>query len=146
MLWLPLPNQINQRWPQDFPPTMIRLFEEYLRRWQELRLARKREALWLVLLTLTGAVALFIPWLRGRVWGSAAGIVLSIVVFYHYRRVNSMVYHSFVNLNVLHHHLLGKLEVGFCNHDGPCNCANEFRQHVWQEYHISLYGDPPGTP
>ncbi|MDI6813680.1 MAG: hypothetical protein QMC95_12965 [Desulfitobacteriaceae bacterium] len=144
MLWLPLPNQINERWQQDFPPVIVRLFEEYLRRWEELRRARKREALWLILLTLTGALALFVPWLPGHLWGSIGGFGLALAVFYRYRRVSSQVYHSLVNLNVLHHHLLGKLEVGFCNHVGPCECADEFRHHVWRKYHISLYGDPPG--
>ena len=144
MFWLPLPNQSSQRWPQDFPPTIVRLFEEYLRRWQELRSARRREVFWLVLLTVSGAVALLVPWLPGHIWTGAGGIVLFVAVFHHYRKVSTMVYHSFVNLNVLHHHLLGKLEVGFCEHDGPCECANEFRHHVWQKYRISLYGEPLG--
>lgn len=143
MLVLPWPNQLHQRWQQDFPPMMIQLFEEYLKRWQELRSAKKQETLWLILLTLSGALALLIPWLPGYPWGTAAGFVLALLVFLRYRRVSSRVYHRFVNFNVVHHHLLGKLEVGFCDHVGPCQCVNDFRRHVWQEYHISFYGEPP---
>ena len=69
-----------------------------------------------------------------------------LVLFYfatrHYIEVNERVSHLYVNVYILQHHLLGKLEVGFCDHSEPCYCAENFRRYVVKKYSISLYNGP----
>lgn len=65
-----------------------------------------------------------------------------LVFFYfasrHYLELNEQVSHLNVNVHILHHHLVGKLEVGFCEHLEPCQCAEDFRRYVTKNYNISL--------
>ncbi len=69
--------------------------------------------------------------------------VVMLVFFYlasrHYLELNERVSHLYVNVHILHHHLIGKLEVGFCDHFEPCQCAENFRRYVIKNYSISLY-------
>ncbi|MHB1654204.1 MAG: hypothetical protein ACYCVD_17270 [Desulfitobacteriaceae bacterium] len=141
MLGLPIQSLVNGPWPHDLPPSFIRLFEEYLRRKRELRSARQREAIWLVTLVLAGVLALISPWLGSNIAINIVTLALVYVVYRHYLKVRAQVSHVFVNFNVLHHHLLGKLEIGFCGHQERCNCTNEFRRFAWKKYRISLYGE-----
>ena len=69
--------------------------------------------------------------------------MVMLVSFYfatgHYLEVSERVNHLYVNVHILHHHLIGKLEVGFCDHSEPCDCVENFRRYVVKKYSISLY-------
>ncbi|KLU60031.1 hypothetical protein CEB3_c34620 [Peptococcaceae bacterium CEB3] len=138
VLWLTT-GQATLAWPSGLSPSTLRLFEEYLRRSEELRAARRREGTLMFLLVLTGAAAFTSPWLGVNPAFSLLCAAGAFLVFRYYLKASRRVNHVFINLNVLHHHLLGKLEVGSCRHGESCDCINEFRRLVWQRYHISLY-------
>lgn len=120
---------------------MAKLFFEFLRRYNEWETAKFQEALWMLILLFLGFCILFFPlFLHGR------GLIISIIMLiffcfaaFHYLKLNRWVCHLAVNVNILHHHLIGKLEVGFCNHSNTCNCVEDFLRYVITEYNISLY-------
>ncbi len=123
-------------------PRMWSLFREFLRRYRDLQRAQRRETFWLLVVIGLGMLVVFLP-----VPGHHNGVVLSLVCVgllllaaRRYQAASRMVRHLGVNVHILYHHLLGKLEVGFCDHQVPCHCAEEFRCYVWKTYHISLYG------
>ena len=119
---------------------MALLFKEFLRRYEELRLAKRREAFWFAGAVGVGLFALSLPWLFPKTGVFLGGICLIWLYYFlrKYIRMNAVVNHINVNVHILHHHLLGKLEVGFCYHSKPCSCAENFRSYVWDTYHISL--------
>jgi hypothetical protein len=129
--------------PKNLPAPSARiaqLFYEFLRRYYEWKSAQIREMIGMLLLLMVGGSIVSIPWLIPNV-----GLILSLcllVLFYwmakHYLSVNERVSHLYVNVHILHHHLVGKLEVGFCDHQEPCHCAEEFIDFVLQNYNISL--------
>ena len=120
---------------------MAQLFYEFLGRYNEWKIAKLQETIGMLILLLLGLCILFLPWfLPGR------GLIMSMVMlvfFYfatrHYLEVNERVSHLYVNVYILHHHLIGKLEVGFCDHSEPCHCVENFRRYVVKKYSISLY-------
>jgi len=120
---------------------MAKLFYEFLGRYNEWKMAKLQATIGMFILLLLGSCMLFLPWfLPGR------GIMMSVVMlvfFYfvtrHYLKVNERVSHLYVNVHILHHHLIGKLEVGFCDHAEPCHCVENFRRYVIKKYSISLY-------
>ncbi|AFM42086.1 hypothetical protein Desaci_3182 [Desulfosporosinus acidiphilus SJ4] len=116
------------------------LFYEFLRRYYEWKSAKLREIIGMLLLMIIGVCIVSIPWLLPNF-----GILFSLcllVLFYlavrYFLAVSQRVSHLYVNVHVLQHHLVGKLEVGFCEHREPCHCAEEFIDYVLRNYNISL--------
>jgi hypothetical protein len=126
---------------QPFPSVrMSKLFYEFLGRYNDWRIAKIQETIVALLVLILGLSALFIHWLLPNVGMALSFVVL--VLFYfatrHYLEVNERVYHLYVNVHILHHHLIGKLEVGFCDHPDTCHCVENFRCYVMRNYSISL--------
>lgn len=119
---------------------MAQLFFEFLGRYNEWKLARRQENVGMIIVCTLGLMALIIPWLFPKA-GIAVSIVLLILFYFstkHYLELNERVSHLYVNVHILHHHLTGKLEVGFCDHQEPCNCVDNFRRYVLTNYNISF--------
>lgn len=122
---------------------MAQLFYEFLSRYNEWKIAKRQETIEMYILLLLGLAILLFPWfLPGR------GLIMSMVLlvfFYfaihHYLEVSERARHLYVNVHILHHHLIGKLEVGFCDHSKPCHCVENFRRYVVKKYSISLYNE-----
>lgn len=126
---------------QAFPSVrMAHLFYEFLSRYQDWRLAKLQVMIGTIMIICLGFFALLIPWYLPRI--GVAGSIGLIILFYfairYYLELNERVSHLYVNVHILHHHLCGKLEVGFCNHLEPCQCAEEFRGYVLENYRIIL--------
>lgn len=124
---------------------MGRLFYEFLGRYQAWQAAKRQEMLWIIILIFLGAGILLLPYLLAD-----RGFVLSVGLFAAFYfaalrclKIKERVNHLYVNVNILYHHLVGKLEVGFCEHTGPCRCVENFRRFVAEEYHISLVNGSP---
>ncbi len=115
------------------------VFNEFLRRHMELERIRKREWTWLANLILWGGSLFLIPIYSGDLGLVAVFLVLFAVSLAFYIHTNRQVEHLKVNVAILQHHLIGLLEVGFCDHITVCGCAEKFRYEVWKKYHISLY-------
>ncbi|AFQ44628.1 hypothetical protein Desmer_2717 [Desulfosporosinus meridiei DSM 13257] len=128
-----------ERSTPPFPSVrMAQLFYEFLRRYNEWKYIRRQETIGMFVVLTLGFLALTMPWLFPKV-----GIVMSLamfILFYfaarHYIKLNEQVCHLYVNVHILHHHLTGKLEVGFCDHRGTCQCAEDFRVYVLKKYNI----------
>ena len=123
---------------------MALLFYEFIGRYKEWKSAKLQETIGILIVIFLGLCILFIPWF----WRDI-GMIISFVVlvlFYfairHYLEVNKRVSHLYVNVHILHHHLIGKFEVGFCDHNEPCHCVENFRYYVLKNYNISLDKDP----
>ncbi|MDA8221692.1 hypothetical protein [Desulfosporosinus sp.] len=119
---------------------MAKLFYEFLGRYNEWKLVRRQETIGLFVVFLFGLLALILPWLYPEI-GISVSILTIILLFFavkHYIKLNEKVSHLYVNVHILHHHLIGKLEVGFCDHRDPCQCVEEFRGYVLKKYDISL--------
>ena len=119
---------------------MARLFYEFIDRYKEWKIAKLQETIGILIVILLGLCILFIPWF----WRDIGMIIsfVMLVLFYlairYYLEVNKRVSHLYVNVYILHHHLIGKLEVGFCDHSEPCHCAENFRCYVLKNYNILL--------
>lgn len=119
---------------------MAQLFFEFLRRYNEWKLAKRQENMRMIIVLMLGISALIIPWLFPN-RGIALSIVMLILFYFsskHYLELNKRVNHLYVNVHILHHHLIGKLEVGFCDHQEPCTCVENFRKYVFKNYKISF--------
>jgi len=129
---------------QNLPVPSVRmgqLFYEFLGRYNEWKIAKLKATIGLLILLFLGLCILFLSW-----FSPGRGLIISMVpllLFYfatrHYLEVNERVSHLYVNVHILHHHLIGKLEVGFCDHSEPCYCVENFRRYVVKQYSISLY-------
>lgn len=121
---------------------MDRLFTEFLVRYKEWHSFQKRELLWLATTMILGMVSLTLWMYALYAWGVYLVLCLSFVlVFCHYLKVRQCANHLYINVHILYHHLLGKLDVGFCDHEAPCQCSDQFKKYAWEHYGISLYGD-----
>lgn len=128
---------------QNLPVPSVRmalLFYEFLSRYKEWKTAKLQETIGMLILLFVGLCILFLPWLLPR-----RGIIMSMVMlvfFYfasrYYLEVNERVSHLYINVHILHHHLIGKLEVGFCDHSAPCHCVENFSRYVEKKYNISF--------
>lgn len=119
---------------------MAQLFYEFLRRYNEWKYIRHREKIGLFVVILLGILAFVMPWLFPKV-GIGVSITMLILFYFaakHYIHLNERVGHVYVNVHILHHHLTGKLEVGFCDHQEPCECVEDFRCYVLKKYNISF--------
>ena len=119
---------------------MAQLFYEFLGRYNEWKLVRRQETIGMCIVFLFGLLALILPWLFPNS-GISLSVVLLILFYFatrHYIQLNEQVSHLYVNVHILHHHLIGKLEVGFCDHREPCQCVEDFRGYVLKKYDISL--------
>lgn len=119
---------------------MAKLFYEFLSRYKEWKIAKLKELISLHIVLILGLCAFILPWVIPN-----TGIIASLAVFIpfccmtsYYLKVNKLVCHLYVNVHILHHHLIGKLEVGFCEHNELCHCAENFRYYVLKHYGISL--------
>lgn len=134
--------------PQQDPelpcPTDIKkLFYEFMYRYEALRAAKRQQLLWLLLAVVLGPTLLLLPWFvpNRQIWLSLLILGLFNLAIHQYFQSKSLVRHAYVNAHILHHHLVGRIEVGFCLHGKPCTCAEDFRHYVWQKYRISLYSN-----
>jgi len=119
------------------------LFYEFLSRYEALRRAKRRELFWLLLTGMLGMMLLFLPWLAPikQLWPSLITLLLFNLAIHNYFKIKSLVSHSYINAQILHYHLVSRIEVGFCNHGESCRCADDFRHYVWKKYHISIYSN-----
>jgi len=119
---------------------MALLFYEFLSRYKEWKYARLQETVGKLIVLFLGITILSIPWFLPniRLIKSCVVLVLFYLAIGYYLKVNERVRHLYVNVHILHHHLIGKLEVGFCNHSEPCHCVENFRCYVLKNYNISL--------
>lgn len=119
---------------------MAKLFYEFLGRYKEWRIAKLHETIGILIVLVLGLLALLIPWIipNNRVVLISAVLILFYIATRHYLEVNQRANHLYVNVHILHHHLMGKLEVGFCDHHEPCHCAENFRSYVLNQYGIIL--------
>lgn len=127
-----------------FVPVHIRgLLYEFLRRFNELQKLRQREMSWLISVMLFGVLSLtslmLVPTIS--LFVSLCLLFAFCLILRQYLIVRKTSTHVYVNVHILHHHLLGKLDVGFCEHDSTCQCVENFRKYVWKEYRVSLYGN-----
>lgn len=138
---LQLPSSARRTSDCTFIPVHIRgLFYEYLKRYQDLEHLRRRETNWLILVLFLGFVSLTnLVYLNSTIIAFSSFILFSLFLK-HYITLKKSVNHAYVNAHILHHHLLGKLEVGFCDHETHCQCVDQFKKFVWNKYRISLYG------
>lgn len=138
------PYVVNKTVESPNPPfpsiRMAQLFYEFLGRYNEWKLARRQEIIGMGIVLLLGLLALIIPWFFPKVGMSV--IIPMFILFYlttkHYIVLNERVNHLYVNVHILHHHLVGKLEVGFCDHQEPCKCVEDFLRFVLKNYDISF--------
>ncbi|MEA4901229.1 hypothetical protein [Desulfitobacterium sp.] len=135
-------QNIKQDCMPTISPRMERLFKEFLSRYHEWRSYQKREIAWLTATMLMGLTNL-------ATWASipsawAINILLFLLflgVLHYYLSIKQKVTHLYINVHILYLHFLGKLEVGFCEHPGNCQCAEQFKKYVWEHYRISFYED-----
>lgn len=119
---------------------MAQLFYEFLNRYKDWKLAKFQAKIGTIIILFLGLLALLTPWFLPK-----TGVPMSLgilVLFYfavrYYLEVNERVSHLYINVHILHHHLSGKLEVGFCDHYEPCHCAEDFQDYVLENYRISF--------
>lgn len=141
MLDLHTANKSVENTNPPFPSLrMAQLFYEFLDRYYEWKLVKRQEMVGMFIVLLLGSLALTVPWLFPKI-GMTVSIAMLILLYYaakHYMELNEQVSHLYVNVYILHHHLIGKLEVGFCDHREPCQCAEDFRGYVLKKYDISF--------
>lgn len=132
----------NQDRALELSLEMERLFSEFLGRYQEWQSYQKRELGWFMAAMVLGLGTLTLWMESTQSWAVNAIVLLAfIAVLNYYLKIRQLVNHTYVNVHILHHHLLGKLDVGFCHHQSPCQCSEQFKNYVWKHYKISLYGD-----
>lgn len=122
---------------------MAELFYEFLKRYKDWKLAKLQASIGTILVLCLGLVALLIPWNLPRM-GVLMSLGVLILLYFsvrYYLEINKQVSHLYINVNILHHHLSGKLEVGFCDHYEPCQCVENFRSYVLRNYRISFEND-----
>jgi len=135
---------LNQRVSHEELPVpsarMALLFYEFLSRYTEWKNAKLQETIGIISIFFLGLCIFFIPLFlpHFRVIIISAVLVLFCFVTRYYFISNKRVNHLHVNVHILHHHLIGKLEVGFCDHAEPCQCVENFRTFVLKNYNISL--------
>lgn len=119
------------------------LFQEFLRRYDEWHCLRRMEAGGLVRVVFVGFLSLFsFMWIEFIPEFFTFGLLLLFIsLLQRYYNLKRETNHAYVNVHILYHHLLGKIEVGFCEHEKDCQCVENFKKYVWNEYHISLYGN-----
>lgn len=135
-------QKVKQEGMPAISPQMDRLFTEFLVRYRELQSYQKRELGWLTAIMILGLASLATWMYLPFAWGvNLTLLLLFLGVLRRYLSVRKAVNHLYINVHILHHHLLGKLDVGFCDHQGTCQCAEKFKKYVWKYYRISFYGD-----
>lgn len=134
-------TKTKERTIPDLSPRMNRLFTEFLIRYEKWRMVQKSELEWLIVTLILGLTSLTL-WMYPLIyWGIIFSLLLFVGALRRYLKVKEYSNHLYVNVRILHHHFLGKLEVGFCDHQYPCQCAEQFKAYVWKQYGISFYGD-----
>ncbi len=115
------------------------LVQEFLRRHEELQDLRKKELSWMIILTTVGSLSLWGLMLVNSPFYYITILLAFMMVLRQYLHIRKLSHHVYVNVHILYHHLLGKLEVGFCDHVIPCQCADNFKKYFWRTYGISFY-------
>lgn len=137
-------NKTGESLNAAFPSArMAQLFYEFLGRYKDWRMAKLQALVGTIIISCLGLFALFIPWFlpKNGVWMSFMFLILFYFATRYYVQVNERASHLYVNVHILHHHLSGKLEVGFCDHHEPCDCVEDFRGYVLKNYRISFHGE-----
>lgn len=136
---------LNYAESHSVPQHMRGVLREFIRRYTELQRLRHKEVGWMMIVILLGFLSLwgmmFSIYQELSFWINSlffVGFVLTLMQYLKIRRISQ---HVYVNVHILYHHLLGKLEVGFCEHESPCQCAEAFRKYIWKRYGISFYGN-----
>jgi hypothetical protein len=137
-----IPTKGRETTDCTFVPVHIRgLLNEFLRRNNELNKLRQKEMSWLILVILVGCINLAsimnltsVPLLL-NLWL----IIGFLFILRQYLIVKRASAHVYVNVHILYHHFLGKLDVGFCEHESTCQCVENFRKYVWRKYRVSLH-------
>jgi len=123
---------------------MALLFDEFLGRYNEWKIAKLQEMVGKFIVTFLGLGILIILWFIPDIGMNIYFVLL--IIFYgaiwYCFKVHKRVRHLYVNVHILHHHLIGKLEVGFCDHTEPCHCVENFRSYVLENYKIFLDKEP----
>ena len=140
ILCQPVLNTIGN-WDLPVPSVrMAQLFYEFLGRYKEWKIAQRHRTIGRLILLYLGFSSLllfcFLP--GGRV---IMMMVMSMLFYFatrHYLEVNERLNHVYVNVHILHHHIIGKLEVGFCDHSEPCQCVDNFRHYALTKHGISF--------
>lgn|SRR5690554_6276907 len=115
------------------------LVREFLRRYDELQNLRKKELSWMIFLTLVGCLSLWGFVLVNSPFFYIMALLGFGLVLRQYLSIRKECHRVYVNVHILYHHLLGKLEVGFCKHLTPCQCVEDFKRYFWRTYGISFY-------
>lgn len=126
-------------------PVHIRgLLNEFFRRYDELQKLRQRELIWFILVLSFGFLCLtsLMFFSKPLLFFTLCLLFAFVLTLRQYLIVRNKSTHVYINVHILHHHLLGKLEVGLCEHDSACQCAENVKKYVWKKYRVSLYGDP----
>ncbi|MGE4273157.1 MAG: hypothetical protein AB7E31_09850 [Desulfitobacterium sp.] len=138
-------NSWNPVESHSVPSHLRGLLQEFLCRYRELQSARYREVAWVMAVISLGFFCLGSVMFTPLVELSSLLSILLLVVFFlalkQYLKVRRLAEHVYINVHILYHHLLGKLEVGFCEHESPCQCTENFRKYMWNRYGISFYGN-----
>lgn len=137
------PNADQEIAHRDLPvpsPRMAHLFYEFLNRYSAWKAAKYQERVWLLFL-----FCLVICFFLSNYYLVERKLIIGLDLFllaffsfaaYRYIEFSKQTNHSWVNVNALYHHIVGKLEVGFCDHDGSCRCVEDFCSYVAKEYRI----------
>lgn len=136
---------LNTAESHHVPNHMRGVLREFLRRYSELQRLRHREVAWMMMVILLGFLSLwgmmFPTYQEILFWINSLLLVGFLLALKQYISVRRVSQHVYINVHILYHHLLGKLEVGFCEHESPCQCAEAFRKYIWKRYGISFYGN-----
>lgn len=137
----PLESKVGEALDPVFPSVrMAQLFYEFIDRYKEWRLAKLQAAIGTIIILFLGLFVLLIAWFlpKNGIPMSLGILILFNFVVRYYLEVIQRVSHLYINVHILHHHLSGKLEVGFCDHYKPCHCVEDFRNYVLENYRISF--------
>jgi hypothetical protein len=119
------------------------LLAEIVKKHESVRAAERRIKFWLCW-TLAAVAGLF---LLTAFSGNAAGTLILVIItgvsYRKYALYHQRLNHASVNLEILKHHLIAKLELGLCRRrqTAHCDCREHYHHYVWDRYGLSLYED-----
>ena len=119
---------------------MAYLFYEFLDRYKDWKLAKLQATVGTIISLCLGLFSVIIPLYLPKT-GVPISLGILLLLYFavrYYLQVSERVSHLYINVHILHHHLSGKLEVGFCDHHEPCRCVEDFRDYVFENYRISF--------
>jgi len=136
--------QIGTSEANNVPKHIEGVLEVFLKRYNELQRLKQKEFVRLIVVLVLGFLCLwsmlFLATAELAVGLSSILVLGFIFSLKQYYQAYKETHHVYINVHILYHHLLGKIEVGFCQHQSPCQCAEAFKQYMWKRYGISFYG------